>query len=338
MKISFFLFLVITAFLLTSCNKSSKTTDTSIQNYAPVLDTSLDALDYVQLFKDAGLPIDNLIIVTSKDKNKSISSKESSFQSKVTFVDSRSQSFKENRYNDCFLEVYSEEESAILRKKLLETLSEFSMGQVLQVGSLILYLPSELTDNQVQQYKKIFYSFPYVLKNVTDAPPKETAILPSKKSTTASTESKTYVVGTDLAPGEYVLLKELDNSYFILKSAADNAGTDTKQHISTNRIVSVKKGDYLTVKGVYMKSIADSPILDISKQGMFKIGLHLNEGNYKIVVNSDSIVDFGIIELTKDASYQSSSIISTHVFSGTTTIHVANGEYLYVQGAHIETE
>lgn len=143
-----------------------------------------------------------------------------------------------------------------------------------------------------------------------------------------------YKVGEEIPEGEYVLIATDSGGYFEI--AKDSLGTINSiianGVFSYNSIVTIKNSQYFKLQGATAYKISDMKILDTSGEGMFKIGIHLPAGEYKI----RTVDGFGYISVSKDSTHNISSLISNDIFEDVKYITVKNGQYLIIQGAKIE--
>lgn len=140
-----------------------------------------------------------------------------------------------------------------------------------------------------------------------------------------------YKVGADLPAGEYVLISS-GGGYFEICS--DSTGSFesiiANGNFDTNSIVTVSDGMYLDFSRADAYAIDASPDLDISKEGMFKVGKHLPAGEYKI--HSD---DSGYVQVTSDSTQSFESILSNDNFTGDSYITLSDGQYITLSRANI---
>lgn len=140
-----------------------------------------------------------------------------------------------------------------------------------------------------------------------------------------------YKVGTDIPAGEYVLVSS-GGGYFEICS--DSTGSFdsiiSNGSFDTNSIVSISDGMYFDFSRSDAYSIDACPDLDISKEGMFKVGKHLPAGEYKIHSDSE-----GYVQVSSDSSQSFESIISNDNFSGDSYITLSDGQYLTLVRAYI---
>ena len=164
-----------------------------------------------------------------------------------------------------------------------------------------------------------------------------TAITPEPTPATVTYKASTYKIGTDMPAGEYVIFNDGFAAY--MEIAKDASGSFesiiANDNISTHTIVTVKDGQYLKITGGYAMAIEDVPTLDTTTEGMFKVGVHLKEGEYKVEVDENSAIGYGYIEVSKNNNHIFESIVSNDNFEGTKYISVKKGQYLKLNGAHI---
>jgi len=158
----------------------------------------------------------------------------------------------------------------------------------------------------------------------------------SEQNTDDTYKASTYKIGTDMPAGEYVLVADdTDIKYFQISN--DSTGLTnsiiTNGVFQTNTIVTVSNGQYFNFIGCYAVPITESPTLDITKEGMFKVGKHLDPGEYQIWASSESDVAYYAVH--KDSTHKSESIKTNGVIEGRTYVTVEKGEYLELTGCYI---
>lgn len=162
----------------------------------------------------------------------------------------------------------------------------------------------------------------------------EPTIIPAP--TTETYYASMYHVGTDMPAGEYILFA--DNGYGYFEVAKDATGKVesiiANNNFTYNTIVTVKKGQYLQMNSAYAVPFSKVASLDTSKSGMFKVGVHISAGKYKIVADGN----YGYVEICKDSSHDLNSISSNDNFDGTKYIEVKNGQYVLLSNAHFTNE
>ncbi|MCH5271614.1 MAG: zinc ribbon domain-containing protein [Lachnospiraceae bacterium] len=156
-------------------------------------------------------------------------------------------------------------------------------------------------------------------------------------------KSGMYKVGSDMPAGEYIIFSEdnfLGSSYFELNS--DSSGTLSSiianDNFTTNSIITVNDGEYLKLTSCYAIPISEAPNVDTSGEGMYKIGVHLPAGEYKVTASESSFTGYGYIEVASDSRHTISSIIANDAFEGSRYITVEEGQYLTLSGCILELE
>lgn len=143
-------------------------------------------------------------------------------------------------------------------------------------------------------------------------------------------ENSTYKIGTDMPAGEYVFFANSSVSgYFCLSS--DSAGDSIIQNdnFSYDSIMTVEDGEYLELSRCYATPISSVTSLDTSGEGMFKVGVHLKAGEYKLEATGSS----GYYCVYDDD--RQDDIASNDNFTGTTYVTVRSGQYLELSRCRI---
>lgn len=160
---------------------------------------------------------------------------------------------------------------------------------------------------------------------------------PELLTETTRYDSGMYRVGTDIPAGEYVLFAEDSLGYMEVDS--DSSGNFESilcnDNFSYNTIVTVEDGTYLSLSHAYAVPF-DEAELDTSGNGMFKVGVHIPAGEYKIAVDEDSAIGMGYLEVATDSGHQFASIRTNDNIESSTYITVNDGEYLTLDSCHIE--
>ena len=94
-----------------------------------------------------------------------------------------------------------------------------------------------------------------------------------------------YKVGMDIPAGEYIVFSEKNQGYFRVSSDREQNEILFKESFSYNSIITVKEGEYLELSGSYAIPIEEEPKVILSGNGMFKAGLHIPEGSYKLQIS-----------------------------------------------------
>lgn len=138
----------------------------------------------------------------------------------------------------------------------------------------------------------------------------------------------TYKVGTEIAPGEYVLMcnNNYGAYYSINKDSTGSLGSIiNNDNFAYNAIIKVQDGQYLGLSRCTLSPISEMPLIDYTKGTMFKIGYHLPPGEYKLQANSQY---GGYYAVLKDTSGSIYDIVANDNFQGQTYVTVQDGQYL----------
>ena len=107
------------------------------------------------------------------------------------------------------------------------------------------------------------------------------------------------------------------------------------ENFSYNTIVTLEEGRYFSMTGAYAVPLEEAQI-STDGNGMFKVGVHIPAGEYKIEVDEDSAMGWGYIEVATDSSHDFNSIRTNDNIESSTYISVSDGEYLTLNGCHIQ--
>lgn len=149
-------------------------------------------------------------------------------------------------------------------------------------------------------------------------------------------KAATYKIGQDMPAGEYVLFAEIaDVNYFQISNDSSGEITSISANgtFKTNTIVTVSNGQYLNFIGCYAVPITEVTELDTSKEGMFKIGIHLEPGEYQLWKTDGSDVSYYAV--MKDSTHKMESIKVNGVIESREYVTVEKGDYLELQGCYI---
>lgn len=150
------------------------------------------------------------------------------------------------------------------------------------------------------------------------------------KFSDSSTDSKEYTkytsnmnkVGTDIPAGEYILFAENEQGYFCVSPDSNQNDITFNDNFAYNSIITINDGEYLELSRCYAIPIDEDPELDLSGPGMFKVGLHIPAGEYKL----ESTNDGGYYCIYPDSRQE--DIISNDLFDGQNYVTVSDGQYL----------
>lgn len=118
-------------------------------------------------------------------------------------------------------------------------------------------------------------------------------------------------------------------------SSGDLYSIISNSNFTYNEIVTIEKGQYLTLQSCKAVPFNKSVEVDTTGSGVFKVGVHIKPGEYKIQVDEGSITGTGYVEVATDSSGTINSIRTNDNITGSTYITVKKGEYLTLTGCHI---
>lgn len=139
-----------------------------------------------------------------------------------------------------------------------------------------------------------------------------------------------YKVGSDIPAGEYVIFANDSSGYFALTSDANGNDIITNENFSYNSIIIAEDGEYLELSRSYAVPIDEVDEISKQKGTMFKVGTHLDAGEYKLISDKDS----GYYCIYSDG--RQDDIVSNGGFSGQSYVNVSDGQYLRLSRCHIE--
>lgn len=148
----------------------------------------------------------------------------------------------------------------------------------------------------------------------------------------------TYLVGRDIAPGEYLFVPT-DASKGRISVCWDTLfEEDTWRYpLGTNAYITLNSGEYVRIEyaKAYPASFSTTPkvALDANgnlKTGMYKIGRDIPAGTYVLFPGRTS--GEGYMETYKDSRYYDDSLLGYDEFRGRCPVTLTNGQYLYFEG------
>lgn len=148
--------------------------------------------------------------------------------------------------------------------------------------------------------------------------------------------ASTYKIGQDMPAGEYVLFSDgSETNYFAVASDSSGALTSILANgaFNTNTIVTADEGQYFNFTGCYAVPITEATELDTTKEGMFKVGVHLKPGEYQLWASDGA--DTAYYAVMKDSTHKMSSIEVNGIIEGRTYVTIEKGDYLELQGCYI---
>lgn len=131
-----------------------------------------------------------------------------------------------------------------------------------------------------------------------------------------------YKVGVDIPAGEYIVFSSRDLGYFCVSSDSNGDDILFNENFEYNSILTVYDNEYLELNRCYAIPMSADPDVDVSSTGMFKVGLHIPSGEYKI----EATDDLGYYCIYPDS--RQDDIISNDNFEGQRYVTVSDGQYL----------
>ncbi|MGH4139243.1 hypothetical protein [Clostridium sp.] len=145
-----------------------------------------------------------------------------------------------------------------------------------------------------------------------------------------------YKVGTDIKAGEYVVVSD-QSAYMQLSK--DSTGTldsiIANENIQNRTIITIKAGQYFEVKNGDIYPISKAPkAVPTNNQlpaGMYKVGLDVQPGEYKVVAEGT-----GYVEVSNNSSHDLYSIVSNDNFEGEKYVTIKQGQYITLGNATLK--
>jgi flagellar hook assembly protein FlgD len=165
-------------------------------------------------------------------------------------------------------------------------------------------------------------------------------------SVVSSYREGTYKVGTDMPPGEYKVFsgsKDLDAYIEVAKdSTASIESIIANALFRTFLYITVEEGQYLKMRNCSAVPSEEAPVYTPVngeyREGMYKVGIDIPAGEYKVNVDENASLDVGYIEVSRDSTLTLNSIIANEIFENSTYITVEEGQYLSMRDAVIKEE
>lgn len=140
-----------------------------------------------------------------------------------------------------------------------------------------------------------------------------------------------YKVGVDIPSGEYVIFSDYTNSgYFALTSDSNGNDIIVNENFDYNSIITIYDGEYIELSRSRAVPISEVTSLPKDESDMFKIGVHLPAGEYKLIADEAG----GYYCVYNDNRQQ--DIESNDNFSGQSYVTVKDGQYLVLLRCKIE--
>lgn len=160
--------------------------------------------------------------------------------------------------------------------------------------------------------------------------------LSAKEETIKKYPDGMYKIGSDMPAGEYVIIS--DYSCYV-ELCSDSAGTldsiITNENFTNRYYITVKDGQYLDFSEGYAIAVSDAtaaePDNGIFPDGMYKVGLDLAAGEYKIRATSG----MGYYAVYKKGANTLDDIVSNDLFESDKYITISDGQYILLSDAEL---
>lgn len=142
-------------------------------------------------------------------------------------------------------------------------------------------------------------------------------------------------MGIDVPEGEYIVFKNNANlGYYKVTLTGNNDDIITNDILEYNGYITLQKGQSISLNGLDMYPVNHAPDLDMSSEGMFKVGKDIPAGTYNVVVNPEK--EYGYYAICNDSYNRWDSIESNDYFKGNRFVTVKDGQYLQIKDSKIE--
>jgi len=170
--------------------------------------------------------------------------------------------------------------------------------------------------------------------------------VPSPEFQDAGFKSGMYKIGADMPAGEYKLFSTgglSGGSYFEVAKDSSN----TLESIVANdnffsfTYVTVSAGQYFKFTDARAvpadKAEKSGPADGKYSSGMYKVGVDIPAGEYKVIPEEKSTLGYGYYEITESSRHTLDDIVANDNFKDPLYITVQNGQYLKLSEAYIQT-
>lgn len=143
-----------------------------------------------------------------------------------------------------------------------------------------------------------------------------------------------YKVGSDIDPGEYVIM---GSGYLEVTkdSSGEFSSIISNDNYSNITYITLNDGVYFDFSKGKMYTLDEAPAIDSSgdslPEGKYKVGRDIEPGEYKVSSYGGS----AYLEVCKDSFGEFSSIVSNDNFENEKYITVSEGQYIKLQGCKL---
>ncbi len=147
----------------------------------------------------------------------------------------------------------------------------------------------------------------------------------------------TYKVGTDIPAGEYcIYCTSSVSGYYSVSADSKGDSIIGNENFDYNAFVTISDGQYLELSrsmAIPVSAIDGvSYKIDTSKTGMFRVGIDIPAGEYKLLNDSE----FGGYYCVYNSSNPDADIVTNDNFEGQAYVTVSDGQYLLLSRCKIE--
>lgn len=103
-------------------------------------------------------------------------------------------------------------------------------------------------------------------------------------------------------------------------------------NFKNNSIIEVRNGEYLELSDCCAVQITNKVGVDITSEGMFRVGIDIEPGEYKLKTIDD---DSGYYCIYNSLRHNIDSIVSNKNFTKSAYVTVSNGQYLLLSDCKI---
>lgn len=141
----------------------------------------------------------------------------------------------------------------------------------------------------------------------------------------------TYKVGIDIPPGEYMIVQYYEDRNGYMCVSSDSNGNDIIDNaiIKNYHFIKVSSGQYLEISNAIAVSAENYKIPNINtaqlKEGMYRVGVDIPGGEYKVTATSSSASGYYAIYNTASADRD---IEDNDIFETSSYVTVRDGQYL----------
>lgn len=145
-------------------------------------------------------------------------------------------------------------------------------------------------------------------------------------------KASTYKVGTDIPSGDYIIFANEGRGYFSINADSYGDSIIENENFNYNVIIRIEDGQYLELSRSYAVPYEDIETLNTTKDGMFKVGVHIEAKEHKLCTNNNR----GYYAVYNGPLGKDGDIVTNDNFENCTYISVKEGQYLLLSRAYIQ--